>query len=111
MTPGEVIQEMEFEYNPENYFKEKETRRTSVDFVVKVGHEGQAGNRIYFEVKFLESNFGQCSRGSSGQCSGFPDHQGHDIPAYCLLTEEGIQYWSYLTELILVVQFRASSTS
>jgi len=100
LDTGEVILESEFEYEPENYFNEKENRRTSVDFAVRIGRKGQPGTRVYFEIKFLESGFGQCSRGHSGQCSGFPGLSVRDIPFHCLLTAEGISYWSKLPTLM-----------
>lgn len=96
--PGEEIQEYDFEYEPPNFFNEP--RRTSVDFMVKVGRNGEVAQTIYFEVKFLESTFGPCSRKSHHICSGFPQFPLREIPSQCLLMKDGIRYWEFLPEIM-----------
>lgn len=94
LKPGEEIQESDFEYEPPNSFNE--SQRTSVDFMVRVGRDGGTGSPIYFEVKFLEPNFGQCSR----KCTGLPDLAVKQVANQCLLTKEGIRYWEILPKLM-----------
>ena len=98
IEPGEEIQEYDFEYEPPNFFNEP--RRTSVDFMVKVGRNGEVAQTIYFEVKFLESTFGPCSRKSHHICSGFPQSPVREIPSECLLMKEGITYWEFIPEVM-----------
>jgi len=98
LKPGEVIRASDFEYQPENVFHE--SRRTSVDFVVEIGQPGESASSIYFEVKFLETGFGKCSRKSTGLCDGLSGLSLEQIPSQCLLTKEGIRYWELLPELV-----------
>lgn len=95
---GEVVLESDFEYEPPNFFNE--SRRTAVDFMVKVGKVGEVGTPIYFEVKFLEASFGQCSRKSRGICNGLPEVAVNQLKDQCQLTKEGIRYWESVPEIV-----------
>jgi hypothetical protein len=68
--------------------------------MVKVGKVGQVGTPIYFEVKFLEASFGQCSRRSRGICNGLPEVAVNQLKDQCQLTKEGIRYWESVPEIM-----------
>jgi hypothetical protein len=98
LEPGEVLLECDFEYEPPNVFHE--TARTNVDCMLLVSGPGEVGSRIYCEVKFLEANFGQCSKRSRGLCDGLPQATISDVARQCPLAEQGILYWDLLPELL-----------
>jgi len=94
----ETILECDFEYEPPNFFNE--SRRTAVDFMIRVGKAGETGHPIYFEVKFLESSFGQCSRKSKGECKGLSGVSVRDLKDRCRVTKEGIRYWDAVPKVM-----------
>ena len=98
LEKDETIHEFAFEYEPPNFFGEP--RRTSMDFMVRVGRAGGPTSPIYFEVKFLEAHFGSCSRRSGRLCSGFTTLPAGEAAQQCLLTREGIRYWELLPEIM-----------
>jgi hypothetical protein len=98
LKQSEVVRKYDFEYQPPNFFNE--SRRTSVDFMVAIGGVGQARSPVYFEVKFLEHSFGQCSRKTRRICSGLPEVTVKEVKDQCQLTKEGIRYWDSLPEII-----------
>jgi len=98
LNPDEVVFEFDFEYEPPNFFAE--IRRTSVDFMVKVGQIKGLADPIYLEVKFLEAHFGSCSRRSNRICDGFPELSVQQISAACPLSKEGIRYWEFLPKIM-----------
>jgi hypothetical protein len=98
LKQDETVLECDFEYEPPNFFNE--SRRTTVDFIVKVGKVGEKGTPIYFEVKFLEANFGQCSRKSKSICNRLPGVPMNQLKDQCQLTREDIHYWESIPEIM-----------
>ena len=77
-----------------------EPRPTNVDVLLT-----KPGRRVAIECKFLENEFGACSRTSK---SKYPDPRKHCDGSYsvqngrrsrCALTEIGIRYWEFLPRL------------
>jgi len=87
LEPGEVIQGFDFEYEPPDFFHEP--ARTNIDSVLFVGSPGKISSPIYFEVKFLEGNFGRCSKRSRRLCNGLPQATIREIANECHLLGRG----------------------
>ena len=98
LEPGEVVHECDFEYKPRDIFHEPV--RTNVDCMLLVGNPGEVASPIYCEVKFLEVNFGRCSKRSRRLCNGFPQATISEVANQCPLTKQGIRYWDLLPEII-----------
>ncbi len=81
-----------FEYDDRAIFHEDSGRPTSVDLAIS----GEETGRIFIEAKLVETEFGDCSVFSGGDCDG-KNPASYGLEG-CYLQHIGRKYWERMNE-------------